>query len=86
MSNMTDTTAPFQQSIDALQLAAGYGKSYVEAIADRRVAPLDADISALQEFDIALPASPRSAEETLRDLDRLGSPATVATTGGRFLA
>ncbi|MEQ3746349.1 MAG: pyridoxal-dependent decarboxylase [Henriciella sp.] len=84
MSNMTDTTAPFQQSIDTLQLAAGYGKSYVEAIADRRVAPLDADISALQEFDIALPASPRSAEETLRDLNRLGSPATVATTGGRF--
>src|SRR4051812_25857286 len=65
---------------DAAQRAA----RYLAAIDARPVhAPADA-IARLAELDVPLPALGRPPEEVLRQLDTLGSPATVASAGGRY--
>lgn len=46
--------------------------------------PTEAAIAALSELKIPLPAGPTDARAVIDQLDRLGSPATVATAGGRF--
>lgn len=58
--------------------------AYADAILDRRVFPVDAALEALQDFNEPLPETPGEALEVLKALDRLGSPATVAQTGGRY--
>jgi glutamate/tyrosine decarboxylase-like PLP-dependent enzyme len=73
-----------QQTGDLLALAASLAQRYVTTIADRRVIP-DADaIAALHAFSADAPSHPQDAETVLRQLDALGSPATVASTGGRY--
>ena len=57
---------------------------YLAKIHDRRVFPDTAAIAGLAAFDEPLPDSPVDALDTIRLLDRAGSPATVATTGGRY--
>ena len=57
---------------------------YVEGIADRRVTPDADDIARLVAFDEPLSEAPRDPVETLRLLHRAGSPAAMATAGGRF--
>ncbi|HVJ88626.1 MAG TPA: hypothetical protein VM580_02415, partial [Labilithrix sp.] len=58
--------------------------AYLAGLDERRVSPTQAEIDALDEFDVPLPAAPCEAAETLALLDRVGSPATVATAGGRY--
>lgn len=65
---------------DAAQRAA----NYLEGLPRRGVAPTDAAVAALAAFDIPLPATPQPPAETLRELDALGSPATMASASGRF--
>lgn len=50
----------------------------------RRAAPAADAIAALSGFREPLPETGTDAREVLRRLDELGSPATVATTGGRY--
>jgi glutamate/tyrosine decarboxylase-like PLP-dependent enzyme len=57
---------------------------YQSSLDDRPVFPSQDAISHLSVFDEPLPATPQSAEDTLRLLDTFGSPATVASTGGRY--
>jgi len=57
---------------------------YVTAIGDRRVAPLPEDTARLEALGGPLPSGPCDPEEVLALLDDIGSPATVATTGGRY--
>ncbi|HEY0626660.1 MAG TPA: pyridoxal-dependent decarboxylase [Allosphingosinicella sp.] len=57
---------------------------YFEGIFDRRVFPDAAAIEGLTAFDEALPDDPTDALATIRLLDKAGSPATAATTGGRY--
>jgi glutamate/tyrosine decarboxylase-like PLP-dependent enzyme len=57
---------------------------YVTEIANRRVAPLPADVARLEALGGPLPQSPSNPSEVLALLDDIGSPATVATTGGRY--
>jgi glutamate/tyrosine decarboxylase-like PLP-dependent enzyme len=57
---------------------------YIDAVFDRRVFPDAAAIEGLAAFDEALPDVPLDALDTIRLLDKAGSPATVATTGGRY--
>ena len=66
--------------LDAAQRAV----EYLGGIGARRVAPEDARIQALSELDSPLPDSPSPPSEVLATLERLGSPATVATAGGRY--
>lgn len=69
---------------DAMQEAAQRALVYVQTVRDR---PVDVSASALQRLDELkhpLPQVGLDAREVVRRLDEIGSPATVATTGGRY--
>ncbi len=57
---------------------------YAAAIGDRKVAPRSEDIARLEALGGTLPENPCDPAEVLALLDDVGSPATVATTGGRY--
>jgi glutamate/tyrosine decarboxylase-like PLP-dependent enzyme len=57
---------------------------YVGSVSERSVAPAEAAVAALQKFHEPFPQSGCDAEKILAMLDEIGSPATVATTGGRY--
>ena len=57
---------------------------YIAEIANRRVAPLPADVARLETLGGPLPQLPSDPSEVLALLDDIGSPATVATAGGRY--
>ena len=57
---------------------------YAATIHDRKVAPGPEEIARLQALGGPLPENPCDPAEVLALLDNVGSPATVATTGGRY--
>lgn len=57
---------------------------YAAAIGDRKVVPRSEDIARLEALGGTLPENPCDPAEILALLDDVGSPATVATTGGRY--
>lgn len=57
---------------------------YLDGIATRPVFPAPASLAALEDFDESLPDRPGDAAEILEQLDRQGSPASVAQIGGRY--
>jgi glutamate/tyrosine decarboxylase-like PLP-dependent enzyme len=57
---------------------------YLEKISARPVAPTAAAVEALEAFEAPLPESPLAADDILRRLDDVGSPATVASAGPRY--
>ncbi len=65
---------------DAASLAA----DYLEQRVDRSVTPDAEAIAGLRGFDTPMPEASSSAADTLALLDRLGSPATMVTNGGRY--
>jgi glutamate/tyrosine decarboxylase-like PLP-dependent enzyme len=67
-----------------LKEAAERGMRYAETIRERRVSPSPEAIEALRAFDEPFPDSPTPPEEIICQLDELGSPATVASTGSRY--
>lgn len=69
---------------DLLQAAAGYALGYLEGLDNRAVAPTQAALDGLGALGGPLPEAPDDAGAVLALLDELGSPATVATTGGRY--
>ncbi|WP_216825831.1 pyridoxal-dependent decarboxylase [Ruegeria sp. EL01] len=73
-----------KQSRETLSLSSDLANAYLETIYDRNVAPTEIAVAGLDDFDRPMPTSAGDPNETLRLLDRLGSPATTATTGGRF--
>jgi glutamate/tyrosine decarboxylase-like PLP-dependent enzyme len=64
--------------------AASRASRYLEDIAGRPVFPSPAALDGLQGFAVELQDEPRAPAQVLEELDRLGSPATVASTGGRY--
>ncbi|HEY3979896.1 MAG TPA: pyridoxal-dependent decarboxylase [Streptosporangiaceae bacterium] len=64
--------------------AAGRAQRYLAGLDDRPVAPGAAGLAGLRSFAEALPESPQDPAATLALLDRAGSPATVASAGGRY--
>jgi glutamate/tyrosine decarboxylase-like PLP-dependent enzyme len=64
--------------------AARRANCYLEGVASRRVSPANANVEALDELGGPLPDPPAPPLAVLELLDRVGSPATVATAGGRF--
>jgi glutamate/tyrosine decarboxylase-like PLP-dependent enzyme len=64
--------------------AARRARAYLAGLNNRSVAPSAAAVAALRQLDEALPEGPSDAAETLAFLDRVVSPATLATAGGRF--
>ncbi len=69
---------------DLLEDAAKRGTCYLESLNTRSVAPAPEAIAALAKFDQAFPEATSTAEAVLAELDEIGSPATMASAGGRF--
>ena len=69
---------------DLLQDAADRAAQYLRALPERRVAPSEADLAQLTELGGDLPSGPIPDDEILALLDRVGSPATVASAGPRY--
>ncbi len=67
-----------------LSEAAQRAVRYLDGLDRRGVAPTPDAIAALQALDEALPAGPSDGQDTLRRLDEIGSPATMAMAGRRF--
>jgi glutamate/tyrosine decarboxylase-like PLP-dependent enzyme len=57
---------------------------YLEGLSQRRVAPDAADLAGLERLDGPLPDAGEAPSSVLERLDRHGSPATVASAGGRY--
>ena len=58
--------------------------AYLDGSASRRVFPDKDSIAALAAFDQALPGHGLEAAEVLKQLDEIGSPATVTSNGARY--
>lgn len=69
---------------DLLSDAAARAIRYVQGQEDRPVFPDRDALAALGTLDQPLDVGPTDATEVLDLLDRVGGPATVATTGGRY--
>lgn len=72
------------QISELLKLAAERAIRYLECVEERAVSPSACDLASLAGFHESFPSTAGAAAEVLRQLDELGSPATVATTGGRY--
>ena len=64
--------------------AALRASQYLAGLDDRRVYPGADAVARLAELDEPLPEHPQAADAVLKRLDELGSPATIASAGGRF--
>lgn len=69
---------------DTLTFAAGRAADYVVKCTQRRVSPSPEAVAALHGFREALPENPSDPRHVIAMLDELGSPATAASTGGRY--
>ena len=69
---------------EVLGLAARKALAYLQTVGSRGVAPSPSAVLDLAQFEGPLPEAPGDAFCVLDLLDRVGSPATVATAGGRF--
>jgi glutamate/tyrosine decarboxylase-like PLP-dependent enzyme len=64
--------------------AAKRASRYLDSLGARSVAPAKGALAALATFDQVYPEHASSAEGVLAELDEIGSPATMASAGGRF--
>ena len=67
-----------------LEQAKSYAIAYIDEVRNRTVFPEAKALEDLHHFDEPLPEVSLSAEDVLSQLNRFGSPATVAQTGGRY--
>ncbi|MEO8295658.1 MAG: pyridoxal-dependent decarboxylase [Gemmatimonadota bacterium] len=67
-----------------LENAGRRAERYLAALAERRVAPDQDAVRGLSEFDVSFPQGSQEPSAVLATLDRVGSPATVATAGPRY--
>jgi glutamate/tyrosine decarboxylase-like PLP-dependent enzyme len=67
-----------------LQDVASRATQYLGGVAQRRVFPSPAALRDLKGFSVELQDEPIDPAKVLEELDTLGSPATVACTGGRY--
>ncbi|MBN1271934.1 MAG: aspartate aminotransferase family protein [Candidatus Aminicenantes bacterium] len=59
-------------------------KKYLAGINKRKVFPAESDLKNMKNLDVPLQNSPIDPLKVLEELDRFGSPATVASTGNRY--
>jgi glutamate/tyrosine decarboxylase-like PLP-dependent enzyme len=69
---------------DVLGMASDRARRYAREIGERRVSPSDEGIAALARFHEPFPERPTDPRAVVATLDEIGSPATMATTGGRY--
>ncbi len=75
---------PKTTKTDLLADAAARGARYVAEIGERRVAPRPEDVARLEALSGSLQDNPCDPAEVIAQLDEFGSPATIASTGGRY--
>jgi len=68
----------------ALAFAADRAVDYGTSVRARPVSPSRDAIAALERFHEPMPDAPCDARDVIALLDEVGSPATVASTGGRY--
>jgi glutamate/tyrosine decarboxylase-like PLP-dependent enzyme len=69
---------------ELLRQASETARKYVQGIGERRVSPTEKDLDNLAKFREPFPNEPADPMEILQKLNEVGSPATMATTGGRY--
>ena len=69
---------------ELLHDAAERAARYLETLDERPVFPTPSALEGLRALDEPLPAGPSDPAETLRLLDEVAGPATVASAGGRY--
>ena len=69
---------------DVVARAAGYAAEYLAGVDERGVAPATAAVDALAELCGAVPEGSTDAAAVVEMLHRVGSPGTVASSGGRY--
>jgi len=67
-----------------LQDAANRASHYLDRVRERQVAPAASDLEALKKLAVPLQGPPIDPAQVLAELDSIGSPATIASAGGRF--
>ena len=67
-----------------LKHAGEIARKYALGIGERRVAPSEKELNDLAKFREPFPERPSDPWQIIEMLDQIGSPATVATTGGRY--
>src|SRR5216117_2517933 len=69
---------------DLLRMPAERAARYLAGLQDRAVAPTPEALADLRRLDEPLPERPTDPAAVIRLLDDIGSPATMASAGGRF--
>jgi glutamate/tyrosine decarboxylase-like PLP-dependent enzyme len=69
---------------DLLTLTTERAIRYVDDLAERPVAPSSDAVARLEKLDTPMPQDPTPPDAIIRDLDEIGSPATMAMAGPRF--
>src|SRR4029077_527264 len=69
---------------DLLRTTAERAARYLAGLKDRGVAPSPKALANLARLDKPLPKNPTDASPVIAVIDESGSPATVASAGGRF--
>jgi len=57
---------------------------YINELQTKRVSPSPEDLAELKQLDFPLQDQPIDALTVLAELDDIGSPATIASAGGRY--
>ena len=73
-----------QQQKVLFKQAQRYAFDYADRAAERNVFPTPQALNDLKQFDEPMPAETGNAEAILQQLHEVGSPASVAQTGGRY--
>ena len=84
LPSIQNTMFAHTQEKSLFEQAKAYAYAYMDAVNNRPVYPDAAAIEKLAAFDVPIPEQPRQAADVLKQLDEIGSPATVAQTGGRY--
>ena len=71
-------------AIQLLREALGYAEEYIRTLDARPVFPSPDALDRLDELDEPFPEQPSNASDVLALLHEVGSPGTVAQTGGRY--
>lgn len=69
---------------DLLHYTAQLAQAYLDSLPQRSVVPTASALDALSRLRTPLPDHPTHPDTVIDLLDSIGSPATVATTGGRY--
>ena len=69
---------------ELLEATAGRAVRYAAGVNGRRVAPALQEVARLEALGGPLPQAPSDPKQVIALLDDIGSPATVASTGGRY--